>query len=136
MGVTVDDGGGDQWFPVQTTNATVTDVPGTTFTVPDKSCDCYEIEAIAVRSNTSLPLVYHKFFTDTARINPANSFSELVSAYDAQPTKLFEHGSNATMAVALVAVASSTTVKIQVTGLATTTIDWRIRVKRRTLTSN
>lgn len=136
MGVSIDDGGGDQWLSIQTTTNAVTDVPGSTFTVPDKACDCYEIEAIAVRNNTSLPLVYHKFFTDTARINPANSFSELVSAYDAQPTKVFEHGSNATMAVALVAVASTTTVKIQVTGLTTTTIDWRIRVKRRTVTSN
>lgn len=110
-----------------TTDATPTDVGGLTLAVADKTITVFELEAFAVRQNTSNPLAYY-----TRRIytfNRSAGNSNLVAS-----TTLVEHG-DASMEAAMSAVGGSSNAKVTVTGLAATTFDWRIVLTRKTYAS-
>jgi hypothetical protein len=129
----------DEFFAgaVTTTNGTATDVPGLTWVVPDKSTDIFEIEAIAVRNNAAGPNVLHHRIVGTARQSGAGAAEfPAIGAGDANPKSIVKHAVNADSAMQVAIVVAGLSVKVQVTGLGSTTIDWRLRVRRTTLTSS
>lgn len=110
-----------------TTDATPLDIGGLQISIADKTVSVFELDVMALRQNTSNPLVYftRRIYTVT-RVAGASSITG--------NTTILEHGDSSMEAV-LAALGASTNVKVTVTGLAGGTYEWRVSLKRTTYAS-
>jgi hypothetical protein len=121
---------------LRTTDNAATDVPGLSWTVAAKSVETYDIESWAVRENVDGPSIIYSRYVATVRLTAApGPTAQLVSDGDTNPLKLVQHDNAAGVTPLGTMVVTSTTAKVQATGIAGVTLNWAFRVRRTVLTS-
>lgn len=116
---------------VRTTSAAFTDVPGLAWVIADKSVEVYTLDAIAIRENSSFPSVaYSNLKRYLASMTGAGT---VTVATGAQIAELNDAGG--AYDIQMVAVAGGS-VKVQVKGDVSASMNWYVFAKRRVLISN